>query len=147
MSDLVIRKAEGRDVKGMAALDQICFTIPWSEESFSHEILKNNLAFYIVAETEQRLIGYVGAWMILDEGHITNVAVHPDFRKRGIGKAMLSVFLECSAEMGVGSHTLEVRPSNEAALNLYGQFGFQKAGIRKGYYEDNGEDALILWRN
>lgn len=146
MGELLVRGAEERDIKEMAALDQICFAAPWSEESFAHEILKNKLAYYIVAEIDGHLVGYVGSWLIVDEGHITNVAVHPDFRKKGIAKAMMVVLLDGSAEVGINSHTLEVRPSNEAALTLYGGFGFQEDGLRKGYYEDNGEDALILWR-
>ncbi len=146
MNELLIRKAEERDIKEMTQLDQMCFAMPWSEESFYDEIVKNELAYYVVAEIGQKVVGYVGSWMILDEGHITHVAVHPGFRKKGIGHAMLSRLFEYCEEHGVVSHTLEVRPSNQAALTLYGQFGFQEAGRRKAYYENNGEDALILWR-
>ncbi|WP_206458635.1 ribosomal protein S18-alanine N-acetyltransferase [Anaerovorax sp. IOR16] len=146
MNELLIRKAEERDIKEMAELDQMCFAMPWSEESFYDEIVKNELAFYIVAEIEKKVVGYVGSWMILDEGHITHVAVHPGYRKKGIGHAMLSLLFDHCEKNGIFSHTLEVRPSNQAALTLYGQFGFKEAGRRKAYYENNGEDALILWR-
>ncbi|WP_324825297.1 ribosomal protein S18-alanine N-acetyltransferase [Sinanaerobacter sp. ZZT-01] len=147
MNEILIREAEERDIKEMAKLDQMSFAMPWSVDSFHDEIVSNELAFYIVAEIQGKLIGYVGSWIILDEGHITHVAVNPDYRKKGVGHAMLSHLFDCCKEKGVLSHTLEVRPSNQAALTLYGQFGFKEAGRRKAYYENNGEDALILWRH
>ncbi len=143
---LIIRQAEEKDIKPMADTDILCFSAPWSEWSFEQEIKGNNLAFYIVAEIDSRVVGYAGLWLIMDEGHITNVAVHPEFRKRGIGRALISVLLEHTVKNGTLSHTLEVRASNAAAISLYMKFGFEPAGIRKGYYEDNGEDAVIMWR-
>jgi len=144
--DLIVRQAEERDVKPMAEMDHLCFAAPWSEESFGKEIMENRLAFYIVAEIDGRMVGYAGLWCIADEGHITNVAVHPDFRRRGIGEALVSVLLQHTAENGILSHTLEVRASNAPAISLYKKFGFEPAGFRKNYYEDNGEDAIIMWR-
>lgn len=147
MGDLVIRRAEPKDIKAMAALDTVCFAAPWSEESFRQEIENNNLALYLVGEVDGILAGYAGIWAIVDEGHITNVAVHPDFRRCGVAKAMMEVLIQSCAEEGIFRQTLEVRPSNEAALALYEGFGFRIEGRRKGYYEDNGEDALIMWRS
>lgn len=144
--NLVVRQAEIRDIKPMAAMDALCFTTPWSEASFDKEIRENRLAFYIVAEIGDRLVGYAGLWCVGDEGHITNVAVHPDFRRRGIGQALISVLLSHTITNGIRSHTLEVRASNNAAISLYTKFGFEPAGRRKNYYEDNGEDAIIMWR-
>lgn len=144
--DLIVRQAEERDIKPMAEMDILCFSAPWSEESFEKEIMENRMAFYIVAEIGGRMAGYAGLWCIVDEGHITNVAVHPDFRRRGIGEAMLSVMLDHTVKNGILSHTLEVRASNAPAISLYSKFGFEPAGIRKNYYEDNGEDAIIMWR-
>jgi ribosomal-protein-alanine acetyltransferase len=144
--DLIVRQAEERDIKPMAEMDVLCFTAPWSEDSFAKEIRENHLAFYIVAETQGRMVGYAGLWRIIDEGHITNVAVHPDFRRRGVGEALVSVLLTHTMENGITDHTLEVRVSNEAAISLYTKFGFEPAGLRKNYYEDNGEDAIIMWR-
>ena len=92
------------------------------------------------------MVGYIGVWKIVDEGHITNVAVSPDYRRMQIGSALLKNMLEITAEEGIVRHTLEVRTGNEAAIGLYEKFGFETAGVRKGYYEDNGEDALIMWR-
>ena len=143
-----IRKAEERDVKPLAELDARCFPDPWSEQSFQEDVVKNPLAYYLVAESaEGELLGYAGVWMIVGEGHITNVAANPDYRRNGIARAILTKLFEtCQKEHGIGPFTLEVRPSNDAALALYESFGFQVAGRRKGYYENNGEDALIMWR-
>ena len=143
---MIIRKAEERDVTAMAELDKICFAAPWSEESFRFEVNENPRALYIVAEVDGRLAGYAGMWHIVDEGHITNVAVHPDFRRKHIGQAIISVLLGAAEEVGAMSQTLEVRVSNEPAQKLYSKFGFKSAGVRKGYYEDNKEDAMIMWR-
>ncbi len=144
--NLVVRQAEEKDIKIMAEMDVLCFSAPWSELSFEKEIKENHLAFYIVAEIDERVVGYAGLWCIVDEGHITNVAVHPDFRRKGIGEALVSVLLEHTTEIGLLSHTLEVRASNDPAIALYSKFGFEAAGVRKNYYEDNGEDAIIMWR-
>lgn len=144
--NLIIRQAEVRDIKPMAEMDILCFSAPWSEESFRKEIEENRLAFYIVAEISGRMVGYAGLWSIVDEGHITNVAVHPDFRRKGIGEALITVLLNHTLENGILSHTLEVRASNDPAISLYMKFGFEPAGLRKNYYEDTGEDAIIMWR-
>jgi ribosomal-protein-alanine N-acetyltransferase len=144
--DLIIRQAEEKDIKPMADMDILCFSTPWSEKSFEQEIKENPLAFYVVAETDGRIVGYAGLWFIEDEGHITNVSVHPEFRRRRIGEALISVLLAYTIKNGVLGHTLEVRVSNNAAISLYMKFGFESAGVRKGYYADNGEDAIIMWR-
>jgi ribosomal-protein-alanine N-acetyltransferase len=122
------------------------FEIPWSKESFENE-LKNNLALYLVAKVEEKAVGYIGVWKIFDEGHITNVAVHPDFRGNGIGKALISELLYLCKKDGILSFTLEVRESNIGAQKLYKSFGFVEAGKRKAYYSDNNEDAIIMWLN
>ncbi len=146
MNQLVIRVAEERDIKPMADLDRICFAEPWSEEAFKSDIMENDRAFYIVAEIDGRLAGYAGLWVIVDEGHITNVAVAPENRRKGIGRAIVATLIEVAEENGLNSFTLEVRESNLAAQALYREFKFKPAGIRKGYYLDNGENAIIMWR-
>lgn len=143
---MIIRKAEPRDVHDMAELEKICFASPWSEESLYHEIIRNDMALYIVAEDGGRIVGYAGIWLIVDEGHITNVAVHPDYRRRHIGEAIVSTILAEAETAGAVRQTLEVRRSNAPAQGLYAKFGFMAAGVRKGYYEDNKEDAIIMWR-
>ena len=108
--------------------------------------MENKLAFYIVAEIAGQICGYVGIWKIFEEGHITNVAVAPEFRRKHIGRAMLETLISVTAEAGIEKYTLEVRAGNEPAIRLYEGLGFKSAGIRPGYYEDNGEDAVIMWR-
>ena len=143
----LIRSAEAGDASALAALDALCFAVPWSRNSFQEELTRNRLARYLIAESETgEPIGYAGIWLIMDEGHITNIAVHPSFRGQGVGTQLLQSLLELAETAGAVRQTLEVRPSNCAALRLYGKFGFREEGRRKEYYEDNGEDALILWR-
>lgn len=146
MSELVIRQAEEGDIRAIEELEKECFAVPWTYESLYHDIMNNKLAFYIVAEADGVLCGYVGIWKIVDEGHITNVAVAPAYRRRHVARAMLETLTEICGSNGITSYTLEVRVGNDAARRLYEGLGFQAAGIRKGYYEDNGEDALIMWK-
>ena len=142
------RFAEEKDLPAMAEVERRCFHTPWSEESLRDDLTGNPLSVYMVLEAESGdVAGYMSLWRILDEGHINNVAVLPEYRRRGGASEMLEFMLEYSEKNGISSHTLEVRVSNEGAIGLYRKFGFKEAGVRKGYYEDNGEDALIMWRN
>lgn len=147
MTDLVLRPAKVGDAKSIAEMEKICFTVPWSYEAILAELMENQRAFYLVAESNGKIIGYAGVWMILDEGHITNVAVLPQYRGRKTGTALVKQLLQITEAMGIVRHTLEVRRSNRSAIALYEKLGFQTAGVRKGYYIDNGEDALIMWRH
>jgi len=144
---LRIRSAELADVKEITALDQICFAKPWSEQSFFEEVTKNPIAVYLVAVIDDQIVGYAGLWKIVCEGHITNVAVKPEFRRKGIASALIKALLDHTTEEGIVSYTLEVRVSNLSAISLYKKFAFQECGVRKAYYEDNNEDALIMWKN
>lgn len=146
MSDLIVRRAEERDVDRIADLEIQCFTTPWSRESVYQDVVENKRALYLVAEIDGLVIGYAGIWSIVDEGHITNVAVDPRFRKLHVGSAIIAVLIDVTQKAGIERHTLEVRRSNEAAIRLYEKYGFRTCGERKGYYEDTGEDALIMWR-
>lgn len=146
MAELIIRKAQKEDVKTIRELEQICFAMPWSYDSIYHDVVENKLALYLVAETAGMVIGYVGLWKIVDEGHITNVAVAPDHRRNHVGDTLIEALLQVTGELGVKKHTLEVRKSNISALRLYKKHGFKTYGERKGYYQNNGEDALIMWR-
>ena len=147
MADLIIRRAEEKDVLAIEEIEKQCFTVPWSYESLYQDIVENKLAFYIVAELAAgQICGYVGIWKIFDEGHITNVAVAPEYRRKHIARAMLEALMEVTAEAGIERYTLEVRAGNEPAIRLYEGLGFKSEGIRPGYYEDNGEDAVIMWR-
>ena len=146
MAQLIIRQAEAGDIAAIEGLEQVCFSDPWSYESLEHDILNNKLSFYIVAEVEGTVCGYVGIWNIVDEGHITNVAVSPDYRRKHIASNMLDVLIASCEEAGVERFTLEVRAGNEPAKALYAGKGFKEVSVRPGYYQDNGEDAIIMWR-
>ena len=146
MADLIIRRGEQKDILAIEELEKQCFATPWSYESLKYDIVENNRALYLVAEIEGEIVGYVGIWKIVDEGHITNVAVSPAHRRKHIASALLETLFRVTERAGVVQHTLEVRAGNEGAIKLYEGFGFKEAGLRKGYYEDNGEDAIIMWR-
>ena len=144
-NNIVIRKMGMEDLDGVHAVECRSFSIPWSRQAFMDE-LGNSCAVYFVAELHGRVIAYAGVWIILDEAHITNVAVDPDFRGRHIAKGLMIKILETANENYLTGITLEVRESNSVAICLYKQFGFQVEGRRKAYYSDNGEDALVMWR-
>lgn len=144
--DLIIRKADILDASEMAMIDEASFSLPWSEEAFHRELTKNKIAFYVVAERGGFVVGYAGLWRVEDEGHITNVAVHPSHRGMHIGEALLETIFDATSREGIRHYTLEVRKSNGPAICLYEKFGFKSEGIRPRYYEDNNEDALIMWR-
>ena len=146
MNGYRIRTAEERDIDRLTELDALCFSMPWSREAFHQELCENPLAFYMVLESEDNVIGYAGLWMILSEGHITNVAVEPAMRRKGLAELLLRELFQQAGDRGIQRFTLEVRPSNVAANGLYEKLGFVVMGRRKQYCEDNGEDALILWR-
>ena len=116
-------------------------------DALIYELESNPRAFYIVADLEGVIVGYAGLWWIQDEGHITNVAVRPGYRNRRIGEGIISVMIDFTSREGIRHHTLEVRSSNEPAISLYKKFGFAVEGVRTGYYLNNGEDALIMWRH
>lgn len=132
-----------KDSAELARLDKRCFSVPWSEKSFAEES-RNELATYFVAKEDNKIIGYAGFWHVADEGDITNIAVAPDYRKRGIGSKLLDILIKTAIERNLSLLTLEVRQSNCAAISLYESFGFQKIGSRKRYYTNPIEDALIM---
>lgn len=127
-------------------IETLSFSIPWSRDSFEYEVSKNNLAEYIIAKSDDEIVGYAGMWKIIDEGHITNIAVHPDHRSKKVGTTMVQGLIDLAKKNGLERLTLEVRKSNVLAQNLYKKFGFQEAGVRKKYYGDNKEDAIIMWK-
>jgi len=133
------------DLAGVLEISSLSLKESWSLDSYSTE-LSNPLAKYIIAKVNNKTVGFAGVWTIVDEGHITNIAVHPGFRMQGIGSILLSSLIERCKDWGCYSLTLEVRSSNDAAKSLYKKFGFLEEGIRKKYYNDNEEDALIMWR-
>jgi ribosomal-protein-alanine N-acetyltransferase len=136
-------KAE--DVDDVSQLEKLCFSLPWSREAFRMEVEQNKCARYFTVRVDGQLAGYGGMWLVLDEAHITNIAVHPEYRRRGLGRLIMHALMEEAARLGVERMTLEVRVSNVTAIHLYKSMGFEEGGIRKGYYANNREDALIMW--
>lgn len=139
-----IRRMRLEDVPQVYAIELATFPTPWSEQSFIDEMTKNVCARYMVAEEDGQILAYAGAWMVLDEGHITNIAVAAEHRGRGIGKAVTEALKQYAANLGVDYMMLEVRRSNLVAQSMYKKLGFIELGYRKRYYEDNGEDALLM---
>lgn len=133
------------DLKEVLEISTISLKESWTLDSFTKE-LTNPLAKYIVAKCNNKTVGFAGVWTIVDEGHITNIAVHPNYRKKGIGSLLVNSLIEHSFNWGCTALTLEVRASNTPAQNLYKKFDFVEEGIRKNYYKDNKEDAIIMWR-
>ncbi len=132
------------DADAVAELEQKCFAMPWSRADFFREF-QNELATYVVGELEKRIVAYAGAWVSFDQAEVMHIAVEPELRGQGIGTLLFSELVKAVKKRGATSITLEVRPSNVAAIKLYENFGLKSVGRRKGYYLDNGEDALIMW--
>ncbi len=132
-------------IDGIIEIENESFAIPWSRSSIEKE-LKNNFAIYAVAIENNKVLGYGGMWHVVNEGHITNIAVHKDYRRKGIGQAIIEKLVEIAEEKEMIGLTLEVRKSNTPALELYKKNGFKLEGIRPEYYEDNKEDAYIMWK-
>lgn len=147
MSQVDIDLMQLTDVGRVIEIERISFPTPWSRLAFLSELLENHRAIYIVAKDGQNVVGYAGMWQIFDEGHITTIAVAPAYRGQGIGRALLQTLASLGKARGVVRMTLEVRKSNNVAQNLYLSEGYVPAGIRPGYYQDNNEDAIIMWKN
>ena len=143
-NDCVIRRMTLDDLDAVAAIEAATFPTPWSRDSFRQELERNVAARYLVAEMEGQVIGYAGAWIILDESHITNIAIEASRRGLGYGRALTTALMQYLSNLGAAYATLEVRRSNLRAQNLYKSLGFVELGVRKRYYEDNREDALIM---
>ena len=139
---MIVRMNESH-VKAVAELEKICFSDPWSENSVASE-LKNKLALWLVAEEEGKVAGYIGSQTCTDESDVMNVAVHPDFRRRGIAETLVNALVEELSAIGSRCLTLEVRAFNVPAISLYEKLGFAQIGRRKNYYRNPREDALIM---
>ena len=144
MSEITVGLMTAADVDAVHEIETACFKTPWSKDSFLHEVTENQCARYVVVREDGRAIAYAGVWFIIDEGHITNIAVHPDRRGLGYGEMVTKAMIQLAADSGMNVMTLEVRRSNEIAQKLYHKLGFIDVGYRKKYYE-NTEDALIMF--
>ena len=133
------------DIDRIMEIEPLCFTAPWSREAYFAELTQNHFARYMVAELAGEVIGYGGMWVIIDEAHVTNIAIHPDYQGRRFGEQLMRTMIAQAMSYGVRHMTLEVRVSNRTAQKLYEKMGFVRHGIREGYYTDNNEDAMIMW--
>jgi ribosomal-protein-alanine N-acetyltransferase len=132
------------DVAAVHRIESASFPMPWPDYAFRQEIQTNRLAHYVVVRAATETVGYGGLWLMVDEAHITTIAVLPQWRRHGIGGRLLLELMGLSRDLGARLMTLEVRLSNGPARALYQRFGFHPVGIRPRYYSDNGEDALIM---
>lgn len=144
--DIIVRKMLEKDIDSVLEIEKEAFTTPWSKEAFTSEIRDNILAYYLVAEVEGKVVGYGGIWLILNEGHITNIAVKEEYKGKKIGANILEGLIVYCMEKGIDNMTLEVRESNIVAQNLYKKYDFVSYGIRPNYYADDKEDAVVMWR-
>ncbi|MEF2967586.1 ribosomal protein S18-alanine N-acetyltransferase [Paenibacillus sp. M1] len=133
------------DIPDIMVIEHESFTLPWSEDAFRNELTLNHFARYIVMDVDGKPVGYAGMWTIVDEAHITNIAVRTAYRGRHLGEKLLREMMRWARELEMERMTLEVRSSNMVAQSLYAKLGFVAAGVRKGYYSDNQEDAVIMW--
>lgn len=133
------------DIPDVLRVESMCFATPWPRNAFHNELTENKLAHYFIGRINDEVIGYGGLWVILEDAHITTVAVHPSHQCRRYGERLLVRLLDESIERGACWVTLEVRESNTAAQNLYKKYGFTVVNTRRGYYSDNDENALVMW--
>ncbi len=144
MVSLSIERMRAADLDEVLPIERASFTMPWSRGAFLYEMEQNQVARCFVLREASRLVGYICLWEVADELHITNIAVHPDSRRRGFGRALLGRTLDDARDRALRLVVLEVRPSNMEARALYESFGFHVVGRRRGYYYDTGEDALVM---
>lgn len=143
-AEVTFHKLSVAHLDDVLEIERLSFKTPWSKFAFIHEIQFQKSVFRVI-EVDGRVVGYGGFWLVLDEAHISNIAVHPDYRRRGLGRMLLIRLLEEAVSRGATKASLEVRRSNVAAQQMYGGFGFKVVGVRKHYYSDENEDALIMW--
>lgn len=146
MSEIIIRKMQQSDLPQVCEIEKANFSLPWSEKSFKDSMERNDTVF-LVALTGAEVAGYVGCYCIAGTGEITNVAVKASHRRKGIGGMLLEKLYEEGAALDTQEFFLEVRESNEAAIGLYSRQGFVEEGIRKNFYEQPVEDAVIMWKH
>lgn len=144
---VVISPMRRRHLRAVVAIEKAANPHPWSHALFAGELTMPTSRYWVVARRGRQVVGFAGLMVTLDEGHITNFAVHEGYRRMAIGSRMLLAQCREAADREVRDITLEVRASNQGAQALYRHFGFAPGGIRPGYYKDNGEDAIIMWAN
>ncbi|MGI6128960.1 MAG: ribosomal protein S18-alanine N-acetyltransferase [bacterium] len=131
---------------GVSVVEKQSFPVPWSKDAFIFELLHNKVAHYLVAMAGDTVVGYAGVWVLVDEAHVTNIAVLPKWRRQKIGKRLLLELISMAKERGATKMTLEVRKSNWSARKLYEKLGFKALGCRRNYYSETKEDAIVMWK-
>ena len=144
-NEMAIEPMTQADLPAVLRIEGLSFTTSWPLNAFSNEIRDNKLAHYFVGRLGGALVAYGGIWVILEDSHITTIAVHPDYRGLKLGEEMLIKLLDEAILQGASWITLEVRESNDVAQKLYRKYGFTTVSTRRGYYSDNGENALVMW--
>ena len=144
MAEPVLRRMTLSDVPAVHGLEEAIFSMPWCEKDFVYEMTENKVARYLVIEETGDIKAFAGAHIILDQAHVTNIAVRQDCRGRGLGRMITRALMQYASNLGAEYLTLEVRQSNATAQNLYKSLGFVKVNVRKRYYEDTGEDAWLM---
>lgn len=147
MANIEFYRMVQEDADGVARVEAACMSVPWSRQSFWEEASHTD-AYYLIARDVDRdnlIVAYAGCWVLANEGHITNVAVDPDYQGQGLGRRLMNELTSRVKALGVDSMTLEVRPSNTVAINLYTSLGFRSVGQRPKYYTNPVEAAEIMW--
>ncbi len=144
--EFLVRPMQPEDIPAVREIDRVSFPNPWPENTYRYELQENRASHLLVIQSREpiEIVGVGGYWLVVDEAHISTFAVHPEWRNRGVGSILLNGILRQAAGLGAASAMLEVRAGNLAAQSLYRRFGFRDVGNRKGYYKDNGEDALLM---
>jgi len=135
------------DIPAVIELDKLSFSLPWPERSFRFELTENSASRCWVAELDGKIVGMIVAWLLVDEAHVATIATHPDFRRQGVARNLLTYALRYMSKEGAVTSFLEVRESNAAAQEMYHKFGYEAVGRRKRYYKDTNEDAILMTLN
>ena len=142
--NIQFKVADSRHVDQMHDIEEAVFPVPWSYESMAQDVCEHEIAVYIVGMCGAEVVAYAGLWYVLEESHVTNIAVKEGYRRQGIGGNMLKILFDSARELNVKTMTLEVRESNDSAIAMYEKAGFIQVSRRKKYYSDNLEDAIIM---
>ena len=142
---IVVERMTLDDLQAVQAIERDSFTTPWPPHAYRTEIETNRMAHYIVARRDSEIVGFAGMWLMLDEAHVTTIGVKPELRGQGLGELLFATLMEIALNVNARRVTLECRVSNHSAQALYRKYTFREEGIRRRYYSDNNEDALIMW--
>jgi len=142
---LLIERMRHSDIPAVQAIEREIFLSPWPRNAYASELSQNRQAHYYVLRDGGEIVGYGGLWKVADEAHVTTIGVRAQSQHLGFGTGMFAALVQRSYELGARWITLEVRASNAHAIRLYERFGFKAIGRRRGYYTDNGEDAVVMW--